>query len=136
MREPRKRAKVTCARSGGAVRMSGHVLALALFLCPLAASVPARAEEPSIDVLVDRVRNGAPEAFEQALAVLSEMGAEAAEAMPVLYGGSVTSASFGEFIDEPAIDGALIGGASLKPDEMAGIAARPGITAAARSQAA
>jgi triosephosphate isomerase len=62
-------------------------------------------------------------------------GAEAAEATPVLYGGSVTSASFGEFIDEPAIDGALIGGASLKPDEMAGIAARAGITAAARAEA-
>jgi triosephosphate isomerase len=61
--------------------------------------------------------------------------AEVAQAMPVLYGGSVTSASFGEFIDEPAIDGALIGGASLKPDEMAGIAARAGITAAARARA-
>lgn len=62
-------------------------------------------------------------------------GAAAAEATPVLYGGSVTSSSFGEFIDEPAIDGALIGGASLKPDEMAGIAARAGITAAARDTA-
>ena len=62
-------------------------------------------------------------------------GGAAAEATPVLYGGSVTSGSFGEFIDEPAIDGALIGGASLKPDEMAGIAARAGITAAARAAA-
>jgi triosephosphate isomerase len=62
-------------------------------------------------------------------------GAAAAEATPVLYGGSVTSSSFGEFIDEPSIDGALIGGASLKPDEMAGIAARAGLTAAARAEA-
>ncbi len=62
-------------------------------------------------------------------------GDPTAEAMPVLYGGSVTSSSFGEFIDEPAIDGALIGGASLKPDEMAGIAARAGVTAAARAKA-
>jgi triosephosphate isomerase len=62
-------------------------------------------------------------------------GLAQAEATPVLYGGSVTSASFGEFIDEPAIDGALIGGASLKPDEMAGIAARAGTTAAARAKA-
>ena len=37
-----------------------------------------------------------------------------AEATPVLYGGSVTSASIGEFLDEAAIDGALVGGASLK----------------------
>ena len=58
-----------------------------------------------------------------------------AEATPVLYGGSVTSASIGEFLDEVAIDGALVGGASLKPDEMAGIVARAGITAAARAAA-
>ena len=35
----------------------------------------------------------------------------------------------------PAIDGALVGGASLKPDEIAGIVARAGITAAARGLA-
>ena len=52
--------------------------------------------------------------------------------VPVLYGGSVTSANIGEFLAEPAIDGALVGGASLKPDEMAGIVARAGITARAR----
>jgi len=51
---------------------------------------------------------------------------------PVLYGGSVTAANIGEFLTEPAIDGALVGGASLKPDEMAGIVGRAGVTAAAR----
>ena len=50
----------------------------------------------------------------------------------VLYGGSVTSANIDEFFSEPEIDGALVGGASLKPDEMAGIVARAGLTAAAR----
>ena len=40
------------------------------------------------------------------------------------------SANIGEFLAEPAIDGALVGGASLKPDEMAGIVARAGLTAA------
>jgi triosephosphate isomerase len=59
-----------------------------------------------------------------------------AETTPVLYGGSVTSAAIGEFLDEPAIDGALVGGASLKVEEMAGIVARAGITAAARAAAA
>jgi triosephosphate isomerase len=53
----------------------------------------------------------------------------------VLYGGSVTSASIGEFLDEAAIDGALVGGASLKVDEMSGIVARAAITAAARQEA-
>jgi triosephosphate isomerase (TIM) len=57
---------------------------------------------------------------------------DAAEALPVLYGGSVTAANIGEFLAEPAIDGALVGGASLKPDEMAGIVARAALTANAR----
>ena len=52
--------------------------------------------------------------------------------VPILYGGSVTSANIDEFFNEPEIDGALVGGASLKPDEMAGIVARAGLTAAAR----
>jgi triosephosphate isomerase len=56
-------------------------------------------------------------------------------AIPVLYGGSVTSANIAEFLAEPSIDGALVGGASLKPDEMAGIVARAGVTAAARGTA-
>ncbi|MCI0347779.1 MAG: triose-phosphate isomerase, partial [Chloroflexi bacterium] len=54
------------------------------------------------------------------------------EGVPVLYGGSVTSANIGEFLVEPGIDGALVGGASLKADEMAGIVARAAVTARAR----
>jgi triosephosphate isomerase len=65
--------------------------------------------------------------------VLARIGwEETAEIVPVLYGGSVTSANIGEFLAEPSIDGALVGGASLKPDEMAGIVARAGLTAHAR----
>ncbi|MGK2850355.1 MAG: triose-phosphate isomerase [Candidatus Limnocylindrales bacterium] len=60
---------------------------------------------------------------------------DGADGVPILYGGSVTSVNIGEFMAEPAIDGALVGGASLKPDEMAGIVARAGITAAARGLA-
>ncbi|MET1232108.1 MAG: triose-phosphate isomerase [Candidatus Limnocylindrales bacterium] len=59
-----------------------------------------------------------------------------ADQVPVLYGGSVTSAAIGEFLAEPAIDGALVGGASLKVEEMAGIVARAGVTARARTHAA
>jgi triosephosphate isomerase len=54
------------------------------------------------------------------------------EAVPILYGGSVTSTNIGEFLVEPGLDGALVGGASLKPDEMAGIVARAAVTARAR----
>jgi len=59
----------------------------------------------------------------------------AAEGLPVLYGGSVTAANVAEFLGEPSVDGALVGGASLKPDEMAGIVSGAAVTAAARSAA-
>jgi triosephosphate isomerase len=63
---------------------------------------------------------------------LNRLGHDA-DSVPVLYGGSVTSANIDEFLAEDALDGALVGGASLKPDEMAGIVARAGLTAAARA---
>jgi len=55
-------------------------------------------------------------------------GAQNAQAIRILYGGSVTAANAGEFFAYPDIDGALVGGASLKPDEFIAIAkaaARP-----------
>jgi triosephosphate isomerase (TIM) len=45
-----------------------------------------------------------------------DFGAEVAEAVRVLYGGSVTGANAAEFFSQSEIDGALVGGASLKPD--------------------
>jgi triosephosphate isomerase len=39
-----------------------------------------------------------------------------AEETRIQYGGSVTAANIGSFITEPEIDGALVGGASLKAD--------------------
>jgi triosephosphate isomerase len=70
-------------------------------------------------------------------ATLAELGfAAGGENVPVLYGGSVTSTAIDEFLAEPSIDGALVGGASLKPDEMAGIVARAGLTASARAGSA
>jgi len=41
---------------------------------------------------------------------------ETAMAIRILYGGSVTSANISEFMAHPDIDGALVGGASIKPD--------------------
>jgi triosephosphate isomerase len=64
---------------------------------------------------------------------LEEYGwAAAAARLPVLYGGSVTAATIAEFVAEPALDGALVGGASLKPDEMAGIVGAAGVVARER----
>jgi triosephosphate isomerase len=45
-----------------------------------------------------------------------------AQSIRVLYGGSVTASNASEFFSQPEIDGALVGGASLKPDEFVAIA--------------
>jgi len=49
-------------------------------------------------------------------------GEKAAVEVRILYGGSVTAANTTEFLSQPEIDGALVGGASLKPDEFISIA--------------
>ena len=46
---------------------------------------------------------------------------ETAESVRILYGGSVTGSNIAEFIAEPDIDGALVGGASLKANEFVSI---------------
>lgn len=48
-------------------------------------------------------------------------GAEVARQVRVLYGGSVTAANAAEFFSQPEIDGALVGGASLKAEEFVAI---------------
>lgn len=50
-------------------------------------------------------------------ALIALFGTEIAQATRVLYGGSVTAANAAEFFGQPEIDGALVGGASLKPAE-------------------
>lgn len=57
-------------------------------------------------------------------------GNETAQAIRVLYGGSVTAANAAEFFGQPDIDGALVGGASLKIDEFVAIAKAAASTAA------
>jgi triosephosphate isomerase len=51
-------------------------------------------------------------------------GKEAASALRIQYGGSVTAANIAELIAQPEIDGGLVGGASLKADEFVTIAAK------------
>lgn len=48
-------------------------------------------------------------------------GEEVAGGVRILYGGSVTDKNITEFVKEADIDGALVGGASLKPDEFVSI---------------
>ncbi len=53
---------------------------------------------------------------------IEEIGSpEIAQDMRILYGGSVKSANIAEIMKKPDVDGALIGGASLDPEELAKI---------------
>jgi triosephosphate isomerase len=49
------------------------------------------------------------------------VGKDPADAVRVLYGGSVTAANADEFFSQLEIDGALVGGASLKADEFSNV---------------
>jgi triosephosphate isomerase (TIM) len=63
-------------------------------------------------------RTASPEQAQEACAhVRAEAGAVvAADALRVLYGGSVTPDNAAELMAQPDVDGALVGGASLDPD--------------------
>jgi triosephosphate isomerase len=48
-------------------------------------------------------------------------GEKIATALPILYGGSVTAENASGLLHQPDVDGALVGGASLKADSFLGI---------------
>jgi len=48
-------------------------------------------------------------------------GQAAADGVRILYGGSVKATNIAEIMAQPDVDGALVGGASLDPDEFVGI---------------
>ena len=53
--------------------------------------------------------------------VRESFGDEAADAVRVLYGGSVKAANVAGIMSQPDIDGCLVGGASLQADEFGGV---------------
>lgn len=53
--------------------------------------------------------------------ILQLHGNSVADDVRILYGGSVNSANIAEFMQQPEIDGALVGGASLQVDEFINI---------------
>jgi len=53
--------------------------------------------------------------------IASVLGQQAAEAMRILYGGSVKPENATALMNEPGVDGALVGGASLDPQSFAKI---------------
>jgi len=66
----------------------------------------AASGEGANKVVADDIRKPLKELF----------GEQVAQAVRVVYGGSVTGSNAVEFFGQPDIDGALVGGASLKPD--------------------
>jgi triosephosphate isomerase len=45
------------------------------------------------------------------------LGADVAEQMPILYGGSMKPSNAAELLRQPDVDGGLVGGASLSIDQ-------------------
>jgi len=53
--------------------------------------------------------------------IARQYGKRIAQEVRILYGGSVTANNIAEFVNQPEIDGALVGGASLKASEFLSI---------------
>ena len=69
-------------------------------------------------------RNAEPSDAGQVIALIRRtagdvLGADVAQGMRVQYGGSVKAGNIRDFMAHPEIDGALVGGASLDPEELA-----------------
>jgi len=71
----------------------------------------AASAENANDVVAHIIRPAMKELFNK----------QVAEGMRVLYGGSVSSGNAGEFFSQSEIDGALVGGASLRAEEFVAI---------------
>jgi triosephosphate isomerase len=72
-------------------------------------------------------QNATPEQAEAAIAFIrarvAGLDRDASERMRILYGGSVKADNAAGLLGRDGVDGALVGGASLEPDEFAAIAA-------------
>ncbi|SDH28494.1 triose-phosphate isomerase [Roseospirillum parvum] len=99
----------------------------------LVGSLPAGATPANTVIAYEPVwaigtgRTASPEQAQEVHAMIRQvlgesLGAEAAGAMRLLYGGSMKPGNAAELMAQPDIDGGLIGGASLKVDDFWAIA--------------
>ena len=104
--------------------VEGQVRALLAGVAPEAASRIIIAYEPIWAIGTGRSATGemAQEVAALIRSVVADLyGDEVASAARIQYGGSVTGANAAEFAARPDVDGALVGGASLKPGDFAAI---------------
>jgi triosephosphate isomerase len=105
-------------------KVLGQVAAAFGGVAPAAVATMVVAYEPIWAIGTGRTATSA-DAQEVCAAVRAEIGrlsgAEAAASVRIQYGGSVKSGNIAELVEQPDIDGALVGGASLDPDEFARI---------------
>jgi len=103
-----------------------QVRAIFTGMSPTAARTCVVAYEPIWAIGTGKAAHGsdAQEAISGIRRLLAELvGVNTADLIRIQYGGSVTRANAGEFFTQPDIDGALVGGASLKPHDFVRICA-------------
>jgi triosephosphate isomerase len=125
---------ILCFGEGLEVREAGNqvqhsvdqMLAAMVDVTPEQAASIVLAYEPVWAIGTGRVATpaDAQEVCGAARAALAEKyGAEIADGIRILYGGSVKSGNVAEITAQPDVDGALVGGASLDGTEFANLAA-------------
>ena len=122
---------VVCVGETRAQREAGHTIAVVQG--QLAGSLPDGAGPDSIAVAYEPVwaiGSGltpsvadVAQVHESIRAGLRQRYEQAGEGIRILYGGSVKPSNAGELLRVPNVDGALVGGASLKAEELLAIAA-------------
>ena len=86
-----------------------------------------RAALSGVDAASLRRCEQAEEVCREIRAIIRDMyGARAARGVSILYGGSMNAKNAAELLAQPDVDGGLIGGASLKPNDFATIIAATG----------
>jgi triosephosphate isomerase len=105
--------------------VSGQVQAALEDVTPASATGLVFAYEPiwAIGTGMPATGQGANQIIAQAIrgALSARFGADVAAQVRIQYGGSVKPNNIHEFMSQPEIDGALVGGACLKADSFAGV---------------